>query len=225
MIAQTAFFPGGSGLWLGKSCSWNVTSDRPPMPKKKIMVLGNDFGPKSWHEACLRRHDHDLNTNTWRNLLELLQEAGIQPKDCFFTNAYMGIRLGEESEGESPGAEDPEFVQHCRSFFLKKQIPAQEPRLILTLGSYVPWFITPLSSGLAAWRGYESFRDLDTAGPLKNGVRFNGSNPVTVVALVHPSRRRGNVWRRRYRGLTGKAAELAMLKDALKQSGLHNCSL
>ena len=107
-------------------------------------------------------------------------------------------------------------MRRCRSF-LDKQIEVQKPRLILTLGLEVPWFIEPLSSRLKAWRGYESFGDLDVAGPLISDVDFEGAleQPVTVVALVHPSQRRRNVWRRRYRGLSGEAAELSMLKDAL----------
>ena len=221
MIRQTAFFPGGSGLWLGESGSLEAPANWPPMPKGKVMVLGNDFGQKSWHEKCLRENARDWKSKTWMYLRPLLQDAGIQPEDCFFTNVYMGLRRGEESEGESPGAKDPEFVKRCQSFFLKRQIPVQEPRLILTLGSYVPWFIAPLSSRLAAWRGYKSFGDLDDLGPLKDDVCFNGSKPTTVVALVHPSRRKGNVWRRRYRGKKGEAAELAMLEDALRLSELQ----
>ena len=222
MIAQIAFFPGGSGLWLGKSRSWNVTSDRPPMPKKKIMVLGNDFGPKSWYEKCLRQYDHDLNCATWWNLLPLLKKVGIQPKDCFFTNAYMGLRLEEKSTGQSPGAADPEFVERCWSF-LALQIAIQKPHLILALGEYPIKSIAGLSPDLVTWRRWQGFKKLDASGPLKNRVRFKGApeQSATVVALVHSSYRQVNVKHRRYGGLTGEAAELAMLKAALKQSGLY----
>ena len=223
MLSGTAFFPGGSGLWLGRSGSWYTPSDRPDMPEGKVMVLGHNFDSEAgYRETKSVAGQHELESHTWWNLLPLLQDAGIEPEDCFFTNAYMGLMEGEGNTGEFPGAKDPGFVERCRSFFFK-QIAVQKPRLILTLGSEVPWFITPLSARMKAWRGYESFGDLDASGPLINNVRFKRDSEqlVTVVALMHPSQRKRNVWRRRYRGLRGEAAELAMLEDALKLSELQ----
>ena len=105
MLCSTAFFPGGSGLWnkplkemlpstLQASYSFFVNSKRPTMPKKKIMVLGNDFGPKDGYKGVRNNPYGNLHSSaTWRNLLELLHHAGIKPKNCFFTNAYMGLRV------------------------------------------------------------------------------------------------------------------------------------
>ena len=216
MLSGTAFFPGGSGLWLGYSGSWYTLSDRPDMPKGKVMILGHNFASEAGYKEIMSLEEqHELDSHTWWNLLDLLQSVDIPPEDCFFTNAFMGLIEGEKNTGEFPGASDQTFVQRCRSF-LEKQIEVQKPRLILTLGSWVPWFIEPLSSHLAAWRGYETFGELDASGPLKNDVRFKGSGEqaVTVVALVHPSMRNSNVRHRRYCGQTGKDAELKMLQDA-----------
>ncbi len=225
MIVQTAFFPGGAGLWLGKSGSLEAPTNWPAMPKRKVMILGNDFGPKSWHETCLCQHDHDLNCVTWGNLLPLLKAADIKPKNCFFTNAYMGLRITGKGTGQSPGAADPEFVECCKSFFLDKQIMVQKPRLILALGKHSIKFIAQLSPDLAEWKECKTFPELDDSdlGPLVKKVRFNNSKPATVVALVHPAgRNMGNALRNRhYRGKQGEAAELAMLKDALEQSNLQ----
>ena len=187
------------------------------MPLGKVMILGHNFDSEAGYRESLRTQ-HELESQTWWNLLPLLRSVDIQPEDCFFTNAYMGLIEGEENTGEFPGVDDPGFVQRCRSF-LAKQIAVQKPRLILTLGSYVPEFIVPLSSHLEAWRGYETFGDLDASGPLINGVRFKGASeqPATVVALVHPSMRKSNVRHRRYRGLKGEAAELAMLREAINE--------
>ena len=192
------------------------------MPVGKVMVLGNDFCQKSWHETCLHQDDYDLNTPTWKYLLPLLKDAGIPPRHCFFTNAYMGLRLAEDGMGPSPGADDLDFVARCRSF-LFKQIEVQKPRLILALGKHSIQLIAGLSPDLTAWEGCKTFPQLDELGPVIGGVHFNGDmeHPVTVVALVHPSMRPCNVGHRRYCGLTGKAAELAMLKDALNLSGLQ----
>ncbi len=224
MICQTAFFPGGSGLWLGESSSLGASANWPPMPKKKVMVLGNDFGQKGWHEKCLRENARDWKSKTWMHLRLLLQDTGIKPKNCFFTNAYMGLRSIGKSTGPSPGMADPKFVERCESFFLDKQLPVQKPRLIIVLGAEARKFIAQLSSDLAKWKECKTFLELDDSdlGPVVKKVRFNGSKPTTVVALVHPAGRNlGNVLKnRRYRGKRGEAAEMKMLRRALKKSGL-----
>ena len=135
----------------------------------------------------------------------------------------MGLRLTGKGTGQSPGADDPEFVKRCESFFLDKQVAMQKPRLILALGEYPIKFLAGLSSDLAAWRRWQGFKKLDASGPLISDVRFedDSEQSATVVALVHPSMRNSNAKHRRYCGKEGKAAELAMLKDALKQSGLY----
>lgn len=225
MIRQTAFFPGGSGLWLGESGSLGAPANWPPMPKEKVMVLGNDFGQKWWHEKCLRENARDWKSKTWMYLRLLLQDADIQPEDCFFTNAYMGLRSTGKSTGPSPGMVDPKFVERCQLFFLGKQLPMQKPRLILVLGAEARKFIAQLSPDLAEWKECKTFTGLDDSvvGPVVKKVRFNGSKPVTVVALVHPAgRNMGNALKDRcYRGAEGEAAELKMLKRALKKSGLR----
>ncbi len=224
MLCSTAFFPGGSGLWLGRSSSSKTASNKPRMLKKKIMVLGNDFGSKDGYKKVQDNPYKNLDSSsTWRNLLELLHCAGIKPKNCFFTNAYMGLRNTGKSTGPFPGMVDPKFVERCQLFFLDKQLPMQKPRLIIVLGAEARKFIAQLSPNLTEWKECNTFTELDASnlGTLVKKVRFNGSKPATVVALVHPSRRKGNVWRRRYRGKKGEAAELKMLKDALKKSGLR----
>lgn len=224
MLPGTAFFPGGSGLWLGHSSSSKTVSNKPSMPKKKIMVLGNDFGLKAGYENAFDYPYENLKSPTWRNLLELLHHAGIKPKNCFFTNAYMGLRITGKRTGQSPGAADPEFVERCESFFLDKQIPVQKPRLILVLGTEARRFITPLSSDLKPWKKWQSFEKLDAHGfSFIEEVNFKNSagQPTTVAALVHPSAQWTSTFKnRRYRGANGEKAELKMLKRALEKSGL-----
>lgn len=236
MIAQTTFFPGGSGLWytppkkalprtLRPFRSFFTNSKLPTMPKKKVMALGNDSGSKDGYKGVRNKPYENLNSSsTWRNLLALLRRADIKPKNCFFTNAYMGLRITGKSTGQFPGADDPKFAERCESFFLDKQIPMQKPRLILVLGAEVRKFIAQLSPDLAEWKKCETFTELDDSdlGPVVKRVRFNGSKPATVVALVHPAgRNMGRALRnRRYRGARGEAAELKILKRALKKSGL-----
>ena len=60
------------------------------MPKKKIMVLGNDFGPKN---KGVRNNPYgNLHSSaTWRNLLELLPSRRHQAKEL--ANALYGLRV------------------------------------------------------------------------------------------------------------------------------------
>lgn len=228
MLTGTAFFPGGSGLWLGHSGSWYTPSDRPDMPEGKVMVLGHNFdSEKGYKETKSLEVQHELDSRTWRNLLPLLQAAGIDKKDCFFTNVYMGLKAGEKNTGEFPGARS-EFKDRCQ-LFLTKQIAIQKPRLILTLGTEVPEFIAPLAPKLtekAAWKKWQNFPKLDADEvSLVDDVRFDRApeQSVTVVALLHPSERYRNAHLRSYCEQNGTDAELAMLKDALEQSGISNC--
>ena len=235
ILLGTAFFPGGSGLWntppqkklprsLQAFYDFFVNSEPPAMPKKKIMILGNDFGLKDGYRGVRDNPYRNLtSSSTWRNLLELLHRVGIKPKNCFFTNAYMGLRRSGKDTGPSPGATDPEFVERCEAFFLDKQIAVQKPRLILALGKYAINFIAQLSPDLAEWKECKTFTGLDDSavGPVVKKVRFNGSKPVTVVALVHPSMRSSNARHRHYCEKKRKDAELAMLEDALRLSELQ----
>ena len=215
-IPGTAFFPGGFGLWREQP-----KGPLPPMPIGKVMVLGNYFDTEEGYQKSRRKGD-ELYTPTWNNLLPLLESAGIQREQCFFTNVCMGLSVGDSNTGPSPGARDLEFSRCCESF-LVEQIAVQKPRLILTLGRFVPKFIASLSPGLAEWRRCGSFSELDNSGPLKQDVQFDGAMDLTtvVVALVHPSLRKGNVWRRRYQEWTGNDAELAMLKKAVELAAIR----
>ncbi len=184
------------------------------------MVLGQDFNNKKGYSKALEV-GHELGTPTWRGsgrgrgLLGLLRDANISPTDCFFTNAYMGLRSAESSNnGPFPGRTDKEFVERCQSF-LQKQIAVQQPRLLLVLGLEVVRFIAPLSPQLDVWLDASNWGSVDAAGPVKHQVRFgDGTARMIVVTLLHPSYRELNLKLRSYRGRTGDEAELTMLRES-----------
>jgi hypothetical protein len=95
--------------------------------------------------------------------------------------------------------------------------------MILALGKWVPAFLAPLAPQLELWLQIRSLVSIDAVGPVVDGVEFpdTGSRSCTVVALTHPSMRGLNIDRRGYRGVTGHAAELSMLHDAVTSSGLR----
>jgi uracil-DNA glycosylase family 4 len=213
-IAGTAFFPGGAGLW-------QSGLELPTMPTGGVMVLGHNFDTLAGFERSLTHAGENLRGETWRNLLSLLDLSGISRKCCFFTNVYMGLIDGPSAIGTFPGARDPAFVSRCVPF-LAEQIRVMQPRLVLTLGKEVVPVLAELSDDLASWRKVLSLRKLDQrSGALAYPVAFAGvSHPVAVAALTHPALRHLNVPHRRYKGMVGEEAELVLISDALRVSGV-----
>jgi uracil-DNA glycosylase len=211
-ISGTAFFPGGYGLW-------NTQRDKPlpPMPIGGVMVVGHNFDSEASFNRSFSHEGANLKGSTWRNLLAFLKQVEILPERCFFTNAYVGLQAGNRAVGSFPGERDPEFVCWCQKFLLK-QIKLMQPRLILTLGAYVPTFLAPLSPELKhVWSGVKSLTKLDEKGnALVFPSFFEGVlHPIAVLALTHPAYRHVNVKYRRYGNLQGDAAEQALVRDAL----------
>lgn len=209
-LPGVGFFPGGAGLW-------NVSPGHPlpPMPVRGVMVLGHDFHSEDAFAKSLAEGTEVRLSPTWPALLRLLKVSSIPYESCFFTNAYMGLRRGSATMGRFPGSRDAGFRDRCRRFLLR-QLGAQKPTLILTLGRWLPEFIAPLSPQLQPWAKAKSFSAIDAASPVMSQVRFDGADapPCTVVALTHPCLRGPNVRWRRYGALLGHAAEVEMLRSA-----------
>jgi len=209
-IPGIAFFPGGYGLWRP-----DPDAPLPDFPVGGVMVLGHDFHSQAGYEASWARRCGSPMQPTWRQLTALLDAAGIERARCFFTNVYLGLRAGAATTGTFPGAQSPAFVEDCLRF-LGIQLATQRPSLVLTLGINVPPLLGRLSPMLADWTQGRGLKHLDRVGPVRRAVRL-GLEPAfaaTVVALTHPSLRHASVRHRRYQGLAGHDAELAMLRDA-----------
>jgi uracil-DNA glycosylase len=181
------------------------------------MILGHDFHSEVGYHDSLRHGMESESQPTWQSLRGVLKRAEIPLEDCFFTNAYMGLRKGATTTGPFPGRLDRDFCQYCKDFLLK-QISAQRPTLIITLGIYVPQFIASLSPQLGQWSIQRGLKHLDAVGPVKRGVTFEGvpDFATTVVALSHPSMRGSNLRHRSYGKLKEDAAEIQMLRDAAR---------
>jgi uracil-DNA glycosylase len=220
-IRGTAFFPGGSGLWRP-----SPGDELPPMPHRGVMVVGQDYYTKAGYLRARETGD-EVNTPTWRELLKLLEQVGLPEHRCFYTNAWMGLRLEGKPTGKYVGARDPGFTDRCAAF-LARQIAVQQPRVIVTLGSEVPPLLARLAPALQdAWGPRPSFGVIDArSAGLVRDVDFPTAVEVRahVVALVHPSLRNANAGRRRFTtragsALTGHAAEVAMLVEGLDALG------
>lgn len=214
-IPGTGFFPGGHGLWQSDTAP-------PVFPTGGIMILGHDFHNVAGYMRSLANGQEDVGSPTWRNLLTLLDATVIDPKECFFTNFFMGLRPGNSTTGPFPGSTDAEFVARCRLFFLH-QLAVQRPRLILVLGNYVPAYLGQLSNSLSSWETLRTFKSRDeSAQSVIRDARFHATDDFcsNVVSLVHPSYRHINLKSRRWIAPdgqlhSGEAAEVEMVRFAL----------
>jgi uracil-DNA glycosylase len=221
VIGGQAFFPGDSGL-LGQT-----------FPFQQIMVLGHDFDTRNNFEtACEVGHESEGN-DTWRSTLALFGRVGINKEQCFFTNAYMGVRTGRYPNGKcvkptgvNPSRSHKPYANLCATMF-EHQIGVQQPKLVIALGTYVPPFLAKSAPAtLGAWKqtSFEK-RDKDFALAIATfpAVCPDGSigdQTCVVASILHPSMRDANLDRRSYEGLTGDKAEVKLLGDALERSGL-----
>ncbi len=83
-IQGMAFFPGGSGLDLRDPAVAEF-------PVGGVMILGHNFDSEAGFQASFQRGHEVVTKGTWGALLELLLQADIPSKQCFFTNAFMGL--------------------------------------------------------------------------------------------------------------------------------------
>ncbi len=213
-IEGPAFFPGGSGLIAGRADGGLGVG--PGLPVGGIMVLAHNYGTRADHRRYARRQGEAASIMTWRGLLKLLRETAIALEECFFTNAFVGLLDAASNVGSPLGHRDPAFREACR-VLLGHQVALQRPRLILSLGRFVPNFLAPLSPGLAGWQDTATFRAIDAAGPVR-AARVAGHATI-VVALVHPCHRHITAAHRTFDGCTGHAAELAMVRHGRRMAG------
>lgn len=214
-IAGTAFFPGGSGLYLeGRD------ANAVEFPFGGVMILGHNFDSETGFRESLLRGRGKLESGTWRSLIALLTAAQVPVEQCFFTNAFMGLCSGD-NRFEYRGRDDERFRAACLSF-LGTQIAFQQPSLILTLGLHVPPILAQLSPDLSRWRGPKlHLRDLD-AQPLEMAARFelNGGSvhKAVVVPIAHPCLPNGGT--KNPRGFSaGKQGEIELLRDGWRAVG------
>src|SRR5437660_1680564 len=129
----------------------------------------------------------------------------------------MGLIPGSTSTGKFLGANDKDFVDRCTKL-LREEIRIMQPKIILTLGKWVPPIISSLCPDLRdKWSGVNNLAEIDQReASLVYPVTFaKGPHPCAVAALTHPSNRQPNVIRRHYKRFLGNEAELALIKDAL----------
>ncbi len=204
-VDGTAFFAAGPGLYCEAPPS---QVGLPPFPFGGVMFVGHNLDVLTAYQNRLaqgRAHgDREHPMATWRGLYRLLPAAGVEPTNCFFTNAYVGLIEKGGPTGRFPGESDPTFVAWCEGF-LRLQIDRMRPSVLVALGAPARRFCARLSPDLAVWSRRSN---INVAAVTIDGHRCR------AVALAHPSMYPVSARLRSYDGEVGVAADAALLHAA-----------
>lgn len=210
-IPGRAFFPGGAGLFFATR-----ENPLPLMPQRPIMFVGHNFDSETSYAESLKRGEELLSEGTWKGLLSLLYDSKINPTDCFFTNAIMGLFPGSESVGDSPGFLDSQFRSRCAEY-LRFQISVVKPRALITMGLQafqVTREACPVSANMGTRLDWKS---IDASGQQFAPSVDLGDQIFSFAAIVHPSYRARNVRLRSFEGKIGNDAEIELMRRAFRQ--------
>lgn len=68
-----------------------------------ILVLGQDFSTLEDYLKMSNENANDLDCPTWRNIIRLFDQSGVDRNQCFFSNVFMGLRKTGSMTGVFPG--------------------------------------------------------------------------------------------------------------------------
>jgi hypothetical protein len=180
------FFPGGDGLWRSER-DYTVKV----FPSRPVMFVGQDFDCWTGYKFSLERKEED--GSTWRSLLDLIDKAGADREQCFFTNLFPEVRKGTKNTGRSPALVDLEFVRRSVKF-LEFQIEQTRPRGIAFLGLH------SFRESMKVWkpnqaRQLDRIKSIDRERLAFSKVQLSNQEYPTAF-LVHPSYPQNRRWRK-----------------------------
>jgi len=202
LVMDRAFFPGGNGLYMGRTAS---------IPVAGTLVLGSNFGrvPDFIRGGSLVRSDETQTSNTWKGLYRMLSpETKIKLERCFFTNAWPFLHEGNSNETKgliSAWLADTRLMKTCVGFF-KETLSVVQPKLIVALGTGAPALLSRLwPEELGEWSG-SSIASMD-AKPI--AMVNSGGNKIICTAITHPSHSNSRQRRPPYQDTEGEIRLLA----------------
>jgi len=215
-LAGTAFFPGGNGLYL---CNKNADHSI------KYMIVGQDYDNEDNYQKIKDTENQCEvagNNVTWRNLLKIIDEAGIARQECFFTNALMGLRSGStKNTGPSilfKSENKTDLNQHVA--FFRKQIELIKPKAIIAMGGQLPRFIGncyPEDPQLNKLSGIRSFKMLDNLLGKQSFQLPTVNGFIPIVFITHTSLYFANVGNRMKYESNGSSNGINYEREKLKQ--------
>ncbi len=133
------------------------------------MFVAHNFDKVEGYERSLKRGVESLGAATWKNLLAYFAFARLDPAECFFTNALMGL---QPSKALGKLKTTVLFREQCRAF-LSEQIAIVQPRLIVALGEVAKADL----AGLHAARGaltlmHPYAANMDKTAPAAEGMKL-----------------------------------------------------
>lgn len=181
-IDGTAFFPGGHGLWRGTTPYGPLPDYFPEAP---VMFVAHNFDKIAGYERSRKRGVEPLGAATWKNLIAYLAFADLNPDQCFFTNALMGLQptkaLGKLKTTDV-------FREQCRSF-LAEQIAIVQPLLIVALGEVARADLAEMPAAAGAITLMHPYRaNMDRALPETQGRRLRVAlDGLRLIAPAGPA--------------------------------------
>jgi Uracil DNA glycosylase superfamily len=143
LIAGTACYPGGAGLWRGEANGGPLPECFPQSP---VMFVAHNFDSNRGFALSFARRG-EAGGEFWQRLLGMIAGAGLSPDECFFTNALMGLKPGR-AEGDMPSVAG--YKDQCQHY-LKQQVEIVKPRAVIALGVKAEKYVSLLDcSSLAA---------------------------------------------------------------------------
>ena len=180
-IMDRAFFPGGNGLFEGETAVG--------FPFGGTLILGSNFGCSAKYDrsdGSLLKRDETSN-ETWTPLRDLLEEAGVDKRNCFFTNAWPCLHEGKSNKAHHliPGwLRNVELMRDCTDFFAEV-CAEMEPSLILALGPGPAKFLfTIWKQELSAWKA-NKIKGMDIL-PIGIVQIPSMGHQTVCTAVVHP---------------------------------------
>jgi hypothetical protein len=187
-------FPGGNGVQHGVE----------ELPTDYAMVLMHDFDVLDRYNEAVDVGYSKGQDVTATSIVKLLREGGVDPRRCFYTNRFMGLRHAESQYGPNPGRRYKPFVK-LSDEMLSMTLATIRPRVVFMLGEHVP-----KSLGLTnLWRNEYVARAV-----------IEG-HAVVVASLTHTSYpTEYNRRKIRYNGQVGSKAEVEIIEAAMRMANL-----
>lgn len=211
-LEATAFFTAGPGLWMGE----RGELDLPPLPVGGVMFVGDALGSEKGYRAWVAAQGAVTVMPTWKGLRRLLSEVGLEWRECFFTNVYLGLIAGDHNAVRHPASRHRKrhasFRDTCRRF-LELQIATMRPRAVVVLGQQPLEFFAEHGPGLEDWRG----RRISQLGNSRDAIRIlrTGEHEATAVPILHPANYHKTGMLTRWRGHAGIDTEVQLVRNAL----------
>jgi hypothetical protein len=205
-LSGPAFFPEGFGL----------QNPTPQSAWPELMAIGHNFGCEDYRKEIDAAGRED-NKPTWRNLRNLLTDAGVAVESCYMTNWFVGLQPGSTQVGGFLLRPDPRYEAECRHLLLE-QVGGLRPRTILLLGLDVVSRSHEIMPSLKMWAGARTWAAVDKSsiGPVAYNVQIQGTGvQANVVALLHPSFSPSNQRHRQSATFAGPKPEVEMVRRAL----------